>query len=63
MTSVKSTDELYIQKAQSNQDTGTKARIAEELKANCHRDTWAMVRLLRVLLELSRKGGVLPKSA
>lgn len=44
-------------------DSNLRARLTEELKAYCHRDTWAMVQLLRVLFETTGELGLLPKSA
>lgn len=38
-------------------------RMADELRAYCERDTWAMVQILRTLFEIVGKERILPKSA
>ncbi len=46
----------------TTEDSSIKTQIAEELRAYCHRDTWAMVQLLHVLLGITGKAIALPKS-
>lgn len=52
----------YLEMVTKN-DHASKLQDIEELKAYCNRDTWAMVQILRVLLEIAGKENVLPKSA